>query len=147
MPTTRSQVLILVAFFIPGFVLVRVKRLSYPPAEESFQRVLLDSLALSRIVHALASPVWYWSYAWGIPMRRPTVFGLMGSCHSLCDSGPVGPRLQPVGGQRGCSVAPASAEYSRAAADRLGLLLPKEAWLLGPGDLEERPSDGRPVWA
>ena len=101
MPTTRSQVLILVAFFIPGFVLVRVKRLSYPPAEESFQRVLLDSLALSRIVHALASPVWYWSYAWGIPMRRPTVFGLMGSCHSLCDSGPVGPRLQPVGASEG----------------------------------------------
>jgi hypothetical protein len=77
MPTTINQVLILLAFFIPGFVVVRVKRLSYPPAEESFQRVLLDSLALSCIVHALASPVWYWSYASGLPVRRPVVFGLM----------------------------------------------------------------------
>jgi len=58
MPTTMSQVLILVAFLIPGFILVRVKRLSYPSAEEPFQRTLLDSLALSCIVHGLASPLW-----------------------------------------------------------------------------------------
>lgn len=77
MPTTLSQVLILVAFFIPGFILVRVKRLSYPSAEESLQGMLLDSLTLSCIVHGLASPIWYWCYASGIPTRRPIVFGLV----------------------------------------------------------------------
>ena len=59
MPTTISQVPILVAFIIPGFVLVRVKRLSFPSAGESFQMTLLDSMALSCIIHGLAFPVWY----------------------------------------------------------------------------------------
>ena len=77
MPTTMSQVLILVAFLIPGFILVRVKRLSYPSAEEPFQRTLLDSLTLSCIVHGLASPLWYWCYASGTATRRPVVTGLM----------------------------------------------------------------------
>lgn len=77
MPTTISQVLILVAFIIPGFVLVRVKRLSFPSAGESFQMTLLDSLALSCIVHGLASPAWYWCYASGIHTRKPVVFGLV----------------------------------------------------------------------
>jgi hypothetical protein len=77
MPTTMNQVLILVAFFIPGFVLVRVKRLAYPSAEESFQRMLLDSLTLSCIVHGLASPVWYWSLTSRAYMKMPVAFGLL----------------------------------------------------------------------
>jgi len=76
-PTTINQVLILVAFVIPGFVLIRVKRLSYPSAEESFQRMLLDSLTLSCIVHGLTSPVWYWCYASGAHGRRPVAFGVV----------------------------------------------------------------------
>jgi len=76
MPTTINQVIILVGFFIPGFVLIRVKRLSYPSTEESFQRTLLDSLMLSCIVHGLASPLWYW-YASGAARQRPVVIGLM----------------------------------------------------------------------
>jgi uncharacterized protein DUF6338 len=77
MLTTFSQILILVAFIIPGFVLVRVKRLSFPSAEESFQTTLLDSLALTCIVHGLASPAWYWCYVSGIPTKRPVVFGFV----------------------------------------------------------------------
>ena len=47
MPSSLNQILILVAFVIPGFVMVRVKRLSYPVVTDSLQTTLLDSLALS----------------------------------------------------------------------------------------------------
>ncbi len=76
MPQSLNQVLLLVAFIIPGFIVIRVKRLSYPAAEESIQGTLLDSLALSCIVHGVCSPVWYLSYVYRTYLSQPKIFGL-----------------------------------------------------------------------
>jgi hypothetical protein len=77
MPGSFNQILLIVLFIIPGFILVRVKRLSYPVAEESLQATVLDSLTLSCVVHGLASPVWYWSYVSGTYVNHPLWFGLV----------------------------------------------------------------------
>jgi hypothetical protein len=61
-PATVNQILVLLVFIIPGFILIRVKRLAYPKTEESAAMIALDSLALSSVVHALCSPLWYWAY-------------------------------------------------------------------------------------
>ncbi len=76
MPQNLNQVLLLVVFIIPGFIVIRVKRLSYPTAEESLQSTLLDSLALSCIVHGLCSPVWHLSYVYQTYVSHPKLFGL-----------------------------------------------------------------------
>lgn len=62
MPTSFSEILVLVLFIIPGFVLMRVKRLAYPTAESSTAGTVLDSLALSCVIYALASPLIYLGY-------------------------------------------------------------------------------------
>jgi len=68
--------MLIVVFIIPGFVLMRVKRVSYPPSEYSAQSTILDSLALSCLIHGLASPVWYWSYVSELYSTEPTLFGI-----------------------------------------------------------------------
>lgn len=75
MPETFSQVLVLLVFIIPGFILIRVKRLAYPAAEESATSILLDSLALSCLVHGLCSPIWYWAYVSRTYVATPLLFG------------------------------------------------------------------------
>ena len=77
MPTSFSQILILLVFIIPGFVLMRVKRVAYPTAEPSTASIVLDSLALSCFVHGLASPIWYLSYVFGWYVTRPRLFGMV----------------------------------------------------------------------
>jgi hypothetical protein len=74
-PTTFNQILILLVFIIPGVILIRVKRLAYPKAEESTPSIVLDSLALSSLVHGLCSPVWYWAYASQSYVASPVLFG------------------------------------------------------------------------
>lgn len=76
MPETFNQVLLLLIFIIPGFVLMRVKRLAYPTADEPTARVVLDSLALSCLIHATCSPIWVWSYESRTYVDRPVLFGL-----------------------------------------------------------------------
>lgn len=77
MPTSFSQILILLVFIIPGFVLMRVKRVAYPTAEDSTASTVLDSLALSCVVYALASPLLYLSYLYGWPVKRPVLFSTL----------------------------------------------------------------------
>jgi len=74
MPQNLSQVLLLIVFIIPGFILMRVKRLAYPTVEETFQNTLVDALALSCLVHALCSPLWYWVLAGHRYPGRPWLF-------------------------------------------------------------------------
>ena len=57
MPTSLNQVLVLLVFIIPGFILMRVKRVAYPTVEASATSTVLDSLSLSCVIYALASPV------------------------------------------------------------------------------------------
>lgn len=76
MPETFSQVLVLLVFIIPGFILIRVKRLAYPTAEESTASMVLDSLALSCLVHGLCSPVWVWAYVSRTYVDAPALFGI-----------------------------------------------------------------------
>jgi hypothetical protein len=75
-PETFSQIVLLVVFIIPGFILMRVKRVSYPPSEYSAQSTILDSLALSCVIHGLASPVWYWSYVSRVYLTCHVLFGV-----------------------------------------------------------------------
>lgn len=77
MPESLSQVLVLLVFVIPGFVLMRVKRVAYPTAEPSAGSTVLDSVALSCVVYALASPVLYISYHYRWPITRPVLFSML----------------------------------------------------------------------
>lgn len=77
MPGSLSQILVLLVFIIPGFVLMRVKRVAYPAAEGSTASTVLDSLALSCVVYALASPLLYLSYLYGWPVTRPVLFSTL----------------------------------------------------------------------
>lgn len=74
MPEHLSQILILLVFIIPGFILMRVKRLAYPPIEESLQNTLLDALVLTCLVHAVCSPLWYWIIVGYTYPVRPMLF-------------------------------------------------------------------------
>jgi hypothetical protein len=76
-PASLSQVWVLVAFIIPGFVLMRVKRVVYPTVEVSTGSTVLDSLALSCVVYALTSPVLYISYLYRWPATRPVLFSIL----------------------------------------------------------------------
>ena len=77
MPGSLSQILALLVFIIPGFVPMRVKRVAYPTAETSTASAVLDSLALSCVVYALASPLLYLSYLYGWPVTRPFLFSTL----------------------------------------------------------------------
>ena len=77
MPGSLSQILVLLVFIIPGFVLMRVKRVAYPTAETSTASAVLDSLALSCVVYALASPLLYLSYLYRWPVTRPVLFSTL----------------------------------------------------------------------
>jgi hypothetical protein len=77
MPTSFSQVVILLVFIIPGFLMMRIKRMAYPTAEASTANEVLDSLALSCVVYALTSPLIYLSYLWRWPTNRPHLFGTL----------------------------------------------------------------------
>jgi len=74
MPTSFNQILLLLVFIIPGFVVMRIKRMAYPTAEASAGNTVLDSLALSCVIYALASPVIYLTYCWRWPATRPIAF-------------------------------------------------------------------------
>jgi hypothetical protein len=77
MPGSLSPILILLVFIIPGFVLMRVKRVAYPTAEASAGGTVLDSLTLSCVVYALASPLLYLSYLYRLPVTRPVLFSIL----------------------------------------------------------------------
>jgi hypothetical protein len=77
MPGSLSQILVLLVFIIPGFVLMRVKRMACPTAEASPGSTVLDSVALSCVVYALASPVLYISYHYRWPIARPVLFSML----------------------------------------------------------------------
>jgi len=76
-PTSFSQILVLLLFIIPGFVVMRVKRVAYPTVEPSTASTALDSLALSCVVYAVASPLLYLSYLHGWHITRPVLFGIL----------------------------------------------------------------------
>jgi uncharacterized protein DUF6338 len=77
MPGSLSQISVLLLFIIPGFVLMRVKRIAYPVAEASTTSTVLDSLALSSVVYAVASPLLYLSYHYGWAVTRPVLFSTL----------------------------------------------------------------------
>lgn len=77
MPGSLSQIWVLLVFIIPGFVLMRVKRVAYPTAEASTGSTMLDSLTLSCVVYALASPLLYLSYLYRWPVTRPVLFSIL----------------------------------------------------------------------
>lgn len=77
MPGSFNQILVLLAFIVPGFVLMRVKCIAYPTVEASTARTVLDSLALSCVVYALVSPLLYLCYLQGWPATRPLIFALL----------------------------------------------------------------------
>lgn len=77
MPGSLSQIWVLLVFIIPGFVLMRVKRVAYPTAEASTGSTVLDSLTLSCVVYALASPLLYISYLYRWPVTRPVFFSML----------------------------------------------------------------------
>lgn len=77
MPTSFSQILVLLVFIIPGFVLVRVKRVAYPTVEVGAASTVLESLAWSCVVYGVASPLLYLSYVWRWPEVRPLLFGML----------------------------------------------------------------------
>ncbi|MBZ5552717.1 MAG: DUF6338 family protein [Acidobacteriia bacterium] len=76
MPETMNQILVLLVFIVPGFIVIRVKRIAYPRAEEATLSIVLDSLALSSLVHAICFPIWYWIYASRSYATAPTLFVL-----------------------------------------------------------------------
>lgn len=78
MPTSLSQIVVLLVFIVPGFVMMRIKRMAYPAAEASTANAVLDSLALSCVVYALASPLIYLSYLYSWPTTRPLLFVMLG---------------------------------------------------------------------
>ena len=77
MPGSLSQIWVLLVFIIPGFVLMRVKRVAYPTAEASTGSTMLDSLTLSCVVYALASPLLYLSYLYRWSVTRPVLFSIL----------------------------------------------------------------------
>jgi len=77
MPGSLSQIVILLVFIIPGFVMMRIKRMAYPTAEASTANAVLDSLALSCVIYALTSPLIYISYVQRWPTTRPLLFGTL----------------------------------------------------------------------
>ncbi len=77
MPESFTQILVLLVFIIPGFVLMRVKRVAYPTVEASTANTVLDSLTLSCVVYALASPLLYLSYLQRWFVMRPVLFGML----------------------------------------------------------------------
>jgi hypothetical protein len=77
MPGSLSQILVLLVFIIPGFVMMRVKRVAYPAVEPSAASIVLDSLALSCLVYALASPFLYVAYLHQWYVNRPVLFGTL----------------------------------------------------------------------
>jgi hypothetical protein len=76
-PTSFSQVLILLVFIIPGFVLMRIKRVAYPSVEPAAATAVLDSLALSCMIYALSFPLLYLSYARRWYEAHPAFFALL----------------------------------------------------------------------
>jgi len=76
MPATLAQILVLLVFIVPGFIVIRVKRVAYPKAEESTLSIVLDSLALSGLVHVVCFPIWYWIYASRSYVTSPRLFVL-----------------------------------------------------------------------
>ncbi len=76
MPTSLNEVLILLVFIIPGFVLVRVKRAAYPSVSTATADTVLESLAWSCFVHVFALPLWYPGYVSGWWTAHPVTFGL-----------------------------------------------------------------------
>lgn len=77
MPTSFSQILILLVFIVPGFVAMRVKRMAYPTMEPTVAMAALDSLALSCVVYALTSPLLYVSYLHGWYGTHPVRLALL----------------------------------------------------------------------
>jgi len=76
MPSTFIQVVLLLVFIVPGFILMRVKRIAYPGQEGSAPAMMLDCLTLSSFVHALCSPIWYWAYISQPYILHPVWFGV-----------------------------------------------------------------------
>lgn len=77
MPGSLSQMLVLLVFIVPGFVLMRVKRVAYPTVEPGTAGTVLDSLALSCAVYALVSPLLYLCYLRRWQATRPLLFALL----------------------------------------------------------------------
>ncbi|MGH9445827.1 MAG: DUF6338 family protein [Terriglobia bacterium] len=77
MPTSFSQVLILLVFIVPGFLAMRVKRVAYPSAEPTAATAVLDSLALSCMIYALTFPLLYLSYVQKWYKTDPVSFALL----------------------------------------------------------------------
>ena len=77
MPGSLSQIWVLLVFIIPGFVLMRVKRVAYPTAEASTGSTMLDSLTLSCVVYAFVSPLLYLSNLYSWPVTRPVLFSML----------------------------------------------------------------------
>jgi Family of unknown function (DUF6338) len=103
-PTSLNQVLILLVFIIPGFVLVRVKRVAYPSVSASTGDTVLESLAWSCFVHAFALPLWYPGFVSGWWSSHPVVFGLFAFTILLLFPGLLGGlyvRLTKTGRLRG----------------------------------------------
>ncbi len=103
MPESFNQVLLLLVFIIPGFVLMRVKRVAYPTAETSTASTILDSLALSCLVYAVASPLIYFAYHYGWYVARPTLFAALAFLILLvipCALGTIYLRLTEAGKAR-----------------------------------------------
>lgn len=90
MPTSLNQVLILLVFIIPGFVLVRVKRVAYPSVSVSTADTVLESLAWSCFVHVLALPLWYPSYVSRWWAAHPLIFALFAFIILLLVPGSLG---------------------------------------------------------
>jgi hypothetical protein len=76
-PTSFGQIVILLVFLIPGFVLMRVKRVAYPTVEPSTTSTVLDSLALSCVIYALSSPLLYLAFLRRWYVTRPILFAIL----------------------------------------------------------------------
>ncbi len=77
MPTSFNQVVVLLVFIIPGFILMRVKRVAYPTLEASATSTVLDSLSLSCMIYALASPLLYVAFVGRWYEERPLAFATL----------------------------------------------------------------------
>jgi Family of unknown function (DUF6338) len=76
-PSSFNQILLLLVFIVPGFVLMRVKRLAYPSLESTTATAVLDSLALSCVVYGLVSPLLYFSFLGQWYKTRPGLFAFV----------------------------------------------------------------------
>lgn len=72
MPTTASQLTLLIAFLIPGFVFTRVLGFAVPQRTRETSQIVLDSIAASCFNYALLSPL-VWVLLRPAAIRHPVV--------------------------------------------------------------------------